>query len=196
MFSVNADVDGINQAHLENLCESGAPSQTYKPVVNGNTTHQKERILAWCKTLGIPAETTLCEGAQVVVTYNVNPNEGIVNGTRGIVTGLGETNVTIQLVDGLSKTITPVTVTCDDDPSLSVVYLPVKLAWAVTIHRSQGLTMDAVEIDLGSSIFAAGQAYTALSRAKDLDSVCISAFSERAFRADPRVLDFYGVRGI
>ena len=70
--------------------------------------------------------------------------------------------------------------------------MPLKLAYAITIHKAQGMTLDAVELDLGSSIFEYGQAYTALSRARDLNSVKITRVRSRSFRTHPAVLEYYG----
>jgi hypothetical protein len=81
--------------------------------------------------------------------------------------------------------------TNSEDDSLSVSYIPLKLAYALTIHRSQGMTLDAVEIDIGTNIFAAGQAYTALSRAQNLKSVRIVAVAKNSFIVNPKVLEFY-----
>jgi hypothetical protein len=69
--------------------------------------------------------------------------------------------------------------------------MPLKLAYALTIHRSQGSTLDAIEIDIGSNIFAAGQAYTALSRAKDLKSIKIKAVAKNSFIVRPEVIEMY-----
>jgi hypothetical protein len=69
--------------------------------------------------------------------------------------------------------------------------MPLKLAYALSIHKSQGMTLDAIEIDIGSKIFAAGQAYTALSRAKNLDSIKIKNISKNSFIINPDVLQFY-----
>jgi len=69
--------------------------------------------------------------------------------------------------------------------------MPLKLAYALTIHKAQGMTLDAVEIDIGPNIFAAGQAYTALSRAQNLKSIYIKAISKKSFITKPCVLEFY-----
>jgi ATP-dependent DNA helicase PIF1 len=69
--------------------------------------------------------------------------------------------------------------------------MPLKLAYALTIHKSQGMTLDAIEIDIGDNIFAAGQAYTALSRAQSLNSICIKSISKKSFITKDSVLEFY-----
>lgn len=73
--------------------------------------------------------------------------------------------------------------------------MPLKLAYALTIHKSQGMTLDAIEIDIGNDIFAAGQAYTALSRAQSLKSICIKSISKKSFITKDSVLEFYSSLG-
>jgi ATP-dependent DNA helicase PIF1 len=70
--------------------------------------------------------------------------------------------------------------------------MPLKLAWAVTIHKSQGMTLDAIEIDIGSNIFTVGQAYTALSRARNLKSVRVVDVAARSFCTSHDVIEFFG----
>ena len=69
--------------------------------------------------------------------------------------------------------------------------MPLKLAYALTIHKSQGMTLDAIEIDIGNNIFASGQAYTAISRAKDLSNIKITALSKDSFIIKNEVIHFY-----
>ena len=69
--------------------------------------------------------------------------------------------------------------------------MPIKLAYALSIHKSQGMTLDSVEIDIGKNIFASGQAYTAISRAKKLENIKITDISQNSFILNNEVLKFY-----
>jgi ATP-dependent DNA helicase PIF1 len=72
-----------------------------------------------------------------------------------------------------------------------ISHIPLKVSYALSIHKSQGMTIDAVEIDLGDNIFTCGQAYTALSRAKSLASIKIIDVSKESFKMNPHVKAFY-----
>ena len=69
--------------------------------------------------------------------------------------------------------------------------MQLKVSYALSIHKSQGMTIDALEIDLGENIFTCGQAYTALSRAKSLQSIKIIEVSKESFKTNPYVKEFY-----
>jgi ATP-dependent DNA helicase PIF1 len=115
----------------------------------------------------------------------------IVNGTRGIITKVGCDYVTLRLVDSREVSVEYSRLVHEDNIDIYVSFMPLRLAYAITIHKSQGMTLDAVEMDLGNSIFEYGQAYTALSRARSLESLKISRVSAKSFKTHPRVLDFY-----
>jgi hypothetical protein len=72
-----------------------------------------------------------------------------------------------------------------------VSQVPLILAWALTIHKSQGATLDAAEIDVGSGIFECGQTYVALSRVKSLDGLYLTSFDAKRIRINKKVKDFY-----
>jgi ATP-dependent exoDNAse (exonuclease V) alpha subunit len=186
LYSLNVNVDKINNEEYEKLKESGKEHRDFKTIYS---SHQSTRT--WADTLKIPETLEVCVGSQVVVTWNTDAENNIVNGTRGVVTGFDVNGVTIRLINGRTVTISRTTVTCEDNDKITVSFMPLRLAYALTIHKSQGMTLDAVEMDLGKSIFEYGQAYTALSRAKSLKSVKLVAVDKNSFKTHPCVLEFY-----
>jgi hypothetical protein len=187
LYPRNYDVDRINKLESEKLVASGAKKETY--LVNYSKCKNKESAKNYIKSLDIPESITFCVGDQVVVTANVDQDNGIVNGTRGVIEDLDCDCVTIKKTNGkilkirYFKTLNP------DFPDIKI--MPLKLAYALSIHKSQGMTLDAVEVDIGPKIFAAGQAYTALSRAQNLESVKVKSIAQKSFIIDPEVLKFY-----
>lgn len=131
-------------------------------------------------------------GAQVMLMKNLNISKGLVNGARGVVVRFEKDGlpvvrfnaslVKIQQEKFLSKTA--------GGTMLSRVQIPLSLAWAFSIHKSQGLTLDCVEMSL-SKVFAAGHAYVALSRVKDLQSLRVIDFKANHVWANKDVLVYY-----
>ena len=78
-------------------------------------------------------------------------------------------------------------------PGIGVSQVPLILAWALTIHKSQGSTLDIAEIDAGSGIFECGQTYVALSRVKSLEGLYLCSFDAKRVRINKKVQDFYEV---
>lgn len=194
LYSKNYDVDKINNAEYKKLIESGVEKKSYDiqlPILKKN----KDKATTWFNTLDMPESIELCIGCQVVVLANIDQENGIINGTRGCVTELKNNSVIIKRVDGSQFEITYHQSISIDDQDVYISYMPLKLAYALTIHKSQGMTLDAIEIDIGDNIFAAGQAYTALSRAKSLKSICIKSISKKSFITKDSVLEFYSNLG-
>lgn len=194
LYSKNDDVDKINNAEYKKLIDSGAEKKCYE-IQLPNLKKNKDKALTWFNTLDMPESIELCVGCQVVVLSNIDQDHGIINGTRGCVTELKNKSVMIKRVDGSPFEIKYHQSISIDDPDVYISYMPLKLAYALTIHKSQGMTLDAIEIDIGNNIFAAGQAYTALSRAKSLKSICIKSISKKSFITKDSVLEFYSNLG-
>lgn len=187
LYSVNVDVDKINAKEYHNMVAGGAATRMYKTRYTSHPSTEQ-----WCKSVKIPEAVELCIGAQVLVTWNLPNDPTVVNGTRGVVVEFAATGPKVRLVSGREVVIEPMKMACEDNDKIAATFVPLRLAYALSIHKSQGMTLDAVEIDLGDSIFEYGQAYVALSRARSLDSVRIVDVRSRSFRTHPKVMKFYG----
>ena len=171
-------------SHIKPTCIY--PKNTMVDAINKDAyQHQLKKVkTAWTFPGADNKPLSICEGLQVMVNRNIDPDNNIVNGTRGVVQSVVGDTVYIKLVNG--KTY-PVKQICFEN----FCYMPLSLAYAITVHKSQGVTLDAAEIDLGSDIFEYGQAYTALSRVRSLEAVRIVGVEKRSFRNHPEVVEFY-----
>jgi ATP-dependent DNA helicase PIF1 len=133
-------------------------------------------------------------GAQVLFTCNVSPPT-LVNGSRGVVTAIADGAVTVRLMSGVEVAVVPFLSQqpLPYDKGLVMVYaqLPLMLAWGITIHKAQGMSLDFADVDIGGDIFADGQAYVALSRARSLGGLSLTAFRRQSIKAKPEVVAFY-----
>ena len=188
LFATNKRVDEINEYEIHKLVSSGNRLDNYSIIYSKNPCHLKASK-KYIQENKIPEFTSVCIGSQVMITRNIEDN--IVNGSRGIVVGTAQKFVTIKLIDGRDYNLFYFHVTDQENKDIDFKYLPLTLAWAMTIHKSQGATIDLIEIDLGESIFAPGQAYVALSRARSSKNVKITNFSKKSIRADKRIVQFY-----
>ena len=149
-------------------------------------------------------------GTLVMCTANIDVDRGICNGSQGVVVGYGEAATAIlpeelmrkptstpqmvpvvRFANGLTMKIAPYPRQSEEFPCVIVAQVPLCLAWALTIHKIQGATLDMAEMDIGRSIFAEGQSYVALSRVKTLDGLYLSEFNSTKIRANPLVVEFY-----
>lgn len=138
----------------------------------------------------------LKKGSSVMCNINLDMDNGICNGSQGIIldikTDIDNTKlIVVKFTNGVIKHISPHHWPSDDYPALSISQYPLCLAWALTIHKIQGATLDLAEIDIGNSIFEYGQTYVALSRVKSLDGLYLSAFEPSKIQTNPSVIAFY-----
>lgn len=195
VYSLRKQVDVINDVAMKDALRDGRESCVYPRKLFGRAS-ARATLEAFARSLDVPDSITLAVGVQVVLTWNVSVDTGLINGTRGVVTAIGPVHVDVETTDGTTHKVVYVNVTPDASTNkslgdCSVSFLPLRLGYAITVHRAQGMTLDCMEIDLGSSIFAAGQAYTALSRARSLDCVRLVNLSPSSFKASPEVQEFY-----
>lgn len=180
LYTHNADVDGIN---AEELDKTEGLVFTYKMSESG-----REPISALLKnTCLAPAELSLKNGAQVMFVKN-NQEAGYVNGTLGVVTNCSNNYPTVKTVSGKIINAEPVEWKIEDDGRVlaSVKQVPLRLAWAITVHKSQGMTLDAAEIDLSKS-FEKGMGYVALSRLKSFEGLKLIGINDMALEVNEEI---------
>jgi len=137
---------------------------------------------------------TLKEGTQVMCIANIDQEtEGaqIVNGSQGIVTGFLNDLPIVRFRNGTERVIGRHAWKPEGLETVSVTQLPLIYAWAITIHKAQGITLEIAEIDVGSHIFECGQTYVALSRVKSLSGLYLSSFNYSRIKVNSKVKRFY-----
>lgn len=125
-----------------------------------------------------------------MITRNINIDEGLVNGTRGYIYDL---NISYVIFNDINNKKHKINYYRDNNINNNtyIMFMPICLAYALSIHKSQGSTLDAVEIDASSNNFAPGQLYTAISRAKSLKNIKLINFEKEAIIINKQVLEFY-----
>ena len=130
-------------------------------------------------------------GCQVMLLANLDVENGHTNGARGLVKKIQGLTITVEFEGGVEKEIDPYSFPLEYKEShYSRLALPLKLAFATSIHKSQSLTLSSVEIDIGSDVFCEGQSYVALSRCKSLDGLFIRSLDLSKIKPNPKALQF------
>ena len=177
------DVDSINFKHLNEIDQD--PRQ-FDAQCDGN-----EKLIETLKSSVRASEAlTLKKHAKVMFVKN-NFDMGYINGSLGEVIGFEDDDEhgvlpKVKLTDGTTLIVEPETWSVDNEAGKTIAsfqQIPLRLAWAITIHKSQGMTLEAAEIDL-SHTFEKGQGYVALSRLKSLNGLRLKGFNEQALELD------------
>lgn len=202
LFSRKAEVEMINEMNLKALT---SPSKIYEATTIFDSTMERQYTQSSPESqraiqkldVNAPYKTRLelRVGSQVMLIFNMDTEHGLVNGSRGIVEGFTDTVPSYPLVLFKGKSVaipvSPCSWESEDIEGLKRAQIPLILAYAVTIHRCQGATLDSALIDIGPSTFEVGQAYVALSRVKSLDSLYIYDLDPKAFKTHKKVKEFY-----
>ena len=190
MTKLTSDVKEFSCKRVELIDEEDKKEIIVKKEASEKQKESEEKYLV---TNGLFEKTLkLREGAQVMCIANVDMENGIYNGSQGIVIGFTpENNPIVRFVNGVERAMGPHTWLSENVAGLGVSQIPLILAWAITIHKSQGSTLDMAEIDIGNGIFECGQSYVALSRVRDLSGLYLSAFNPQKIKVNKKVKEYY-----
>ena len=180
LFTHNVDVDVLNATELAKL-----PGKEFEFLMS------ESGIPALVKTLKrgclSPEKLMLKEGAIVMFTRN-NFDRGYVNGSVGKIISLSYDKILVELNNG--EVVSPEFVEWKfrqgRETKATIGQIPLRLAWAITVHKSQGMSLDTAEVDL-SKVFEFGQGYVAISRVRSLEGLHVSGINEQAFQMHPVV---------
>ena len=130
----------------------------------------------------------LCNGSQGIVTRFSQEGSPVIRFSRSNNSSNSSSNINDNSFElAMNYHIWP----SETIPGVGVSQLPLILAWALTIHKAQGATLDVAEIDAGSNIFECGQTYVALSRVKSLEGLYLTSYDAKKIRINKKVQEFY-----
>lgn len=180
LFTHNADVDSMNQQEIEKI---ESEEHFYYAEEEGNY----QLIESLRKSVLAPGELILKDGAQVMFVKN-NYEQGYLNGTMGTIIGFDtEGFPMVMTTDDVLITAKPTDWSVHNERgqvAASYKQIPLRLAWAITVHKSQGMTLDEAEINL-SKTFEPGQGYVALSRVRSWEGLHLMGCNHQALMLDP-----------
>lgn len=190
LFPIKSQVDKINNNEMSKLKDDIVIYEMKKECKG-----LEKECSFLMNNLNCCSVLKLKKGCQVmcIVNLDIGNNEfPIGNGSLGIVIDFTSNHLPIvQFKNGTTKTIQYYEWISEEFSSLVIKQIPLVLSWAMTIHKSQGSTLEMATIDLGNQIFECGQSYVALSRVSDLDGLYLSDFNPKKITVNKDVLNFY-----
>ena len=188
LYSYKKDVSEINEDYLNDLITNQKKQSNVYSIRSRST---KDKIKKYVPDMD--QKLQLCVDSQVILTVNLDIENGLINGSRGVVKSFSVDGLpVVKFLNGITMTIDYFTYNIEERSVEVCSYsqIPLILGWAITIHKSQGMTLDLVITDL-SNIFDYGQAYVTLSRVKNLNSLYITKIYFSKIKCNPKVLEFY-----
>ena len=189
IYPVNSAVDKVNTKALAKL---QGEFREYEMEIKIHKIKYFDQVAKYKKGIKAVEKLELAENAQVMLLANLDVEGGLVNGSRGVVVGFVEDIPRVRFMNGQEKLIDYHEWDIEEiDVKVATIYqVPLKLAYACTVHSSQGLSLDCVEINM-ANFFEYGQAYVALSRVRSLAGLRIKNFDEKLIKAHPTAFQFY-----
>lgn len=193
LYAKNDIVNSINKTSLKNLANEGNIIYEYNIEINihdkKNIAKQYEKCI---KSIPAMEKLEICIGAQVMLLYNLDIENKLINGSRGIVIKFIADIPLIRFLNGIERLVNYQTWEIEDSDMhiASVIQIPLKLGYAFSIHKTQGCSLDYAIMDL-SEIFDYGMAYVALSRLRNLDGLSIISIDWSKIKIHPKAKQFY-----
>lgn len=192
LFPLKANVDQINEEELNNLGDVEFFRYNMEITINPKVKNKQYALEKFRKNNVAPEELDLAIGVQVMLTFNIDIQEGLANGSRGVVTDFIDDFPKVTFLNGVSRVIDYNVWEVEENGQniMRVVQIPLRVAYAITIHRVQGSTLDYATIDL-QNIFEYGQSYVALSRVTSLDGLSVIGVNYDKINAHPEAVKYY-----
>jgi ATP-dependent DNA helicase PIF1 len=188
------NVDEINIRNLSDLSGQEIRFEMQNIFEKARLNEEEEYEIKFLRNNIMAEQSLLLKiGTQVMCVANIDTESEtpLVNGTQGIVCDFRNGLPLVKFYNGLIKIVGYHTWQSENIAGMGVKQIPLIYAWAVTIHKSQGLTIDLAEIDAGSSVFECGQTYVALSRVKTIDGLYLKAFDVDKIKVNKKVKKYY-----
>lgn len=199
IFSTNEEADNYNQKMFNALQTPVVEFTAHDEVLRGkdyvseNLTERENMILEiFNKNCRAEKNIRLKQGARVMLLINSDFKTGLINGSCGTILEFNDGSITVEFENGVIKEIESEKFEYYYNDKVMAIrhQYPLRLAWAITIHKSQGMTLDKLFVDC-KRIFERGQAYVAMSRVRTLSGLYLENFSKERVLADDKVVDFY-----
>jgi hypothetical protein len=183
LFTHNVNVDEYNDKELEKLPGTG---RVFYMIETGSKT-----LVDMLKRGSLAKEEIILKKGAIVMFIKNNFEKGYVNGSIGKVIDISKEHPIIELIDGRKILATPDDFVIEEDGKIKakISQIPLRLAWAITIHKSQGMSLDTAFLDL-RECFVPGQGYVALSRLRTLEGLTLKGFNKKSLEMDERVRAF------
>lgn len=213
LYPLNAYVDATNAKYYNEI----DAKETSYDMIKSCSQDGQTMLDTLVKSIQVDDKMRYKEGTQILLVANIDVEGGLCNGTRGVIIGFRDTRVqpldvsiaaqhkrflsahpilpivrySLPRGKTLETYVLPNTWTdTQNDTHASATQIPLKHAWALSIHKSQGMTITKLIVNLSES-FGPGQVYVALSRAVGPDELCVESINESKIMTDPKVIQFY-----
>jgi ATP-dependent DNA helicase PIF1 len=190
------EVDTINTSEFEKLTGESKTYTITQLTIPSKISYKKEQLdfeYMYLENNIMANKTIILKiGTQVMCIANIDmdSSEPLVNGSQGVVIDFINDLPIVQFNNGYRRTVGYHTWLSETMP-IGIKQMPLIYAWAITIHKAQGVSLDMAQIDAGSNIFECGQTYVALSRVKSLDGLYLTDFNPSKIKVNKKVQDYY-----